>query len=203
MAQTAPTKGNLIAVKRSRALAANGFELMDKKRNILVRELMSMTDRARDIRSRIDKIFTDAYDALRTAEIAMVANSNAVQSVNLDDSLSMRYRSVMGVELSSVTSSGAVQSAGLPYGLFGSNAALDETYVRFEEAKALILELADTENAIFRLAYAIKKTQKRANALKNIVIPGMDAEIVRISEELEESQREEFTRLKVIKKKKT
>ena len=198
MAQTVPTKGNLIAAKHSRALAADGFELMDKKRNILVRELMSMTERARDIRSRIDSTFSTAYDTLRTAEIALVANADAVQSVKLDDSLSMRFRSVMGVELSSVVSN-AQEDRCLPYGLFDSNASLDEAYVRFQEAKALILELADTENAIFRLAYAIKKTQKRANALKNIVIPGLDADIARISDELEEGQREEFTRLKVIK----
>ena len=52
---------------------------------------------------------------------------------------------------------------------------------------------------IYRLAYAIKKAQKRANALKNIVIPGLDSEIFRISDALEEKEREEFVRLKVVK----
>lgn len=200
MAQTAPTKGNLIAAKRSRALAANGFELMDKKRNILIRELMSMTERARDIRGRIEGTFSAAYESLRTAEIAMGGRSGAVASVKLDDGLSMRFRSVMGVEISSVVSA-PEQEKRLPFGLFDSSTSLDEAFVRFSEAKALIRELADTENAIFRLAYAIKKTQKRANALKNIVLPGLDADIARISDELEEGQREEFTRLKVIKHK--
>ena len=50
-----------------------------------------------------------------------------------------------------------------------------------------------------RLAYAIKKAQKRANALQNIVIPGLNAEISRISDALEEKEREEFVRLKVVK----
>ena len=48
-------------------------------------------------------------------------------------------------------------------------------------------------------AYAIKKAQKRANALQNIVIPGLNAEISRISDALEEKEREEFVRLKVVK----
>ena len=63
----------------------------------------------------------------------------------------------------------------------------------------IIKELAETENCIYRLAYAIKKAQKRANALQNIVIPGLDSEIARISDALEEKEREEFVRLKVVK----
>ena len=42
-----PTKGNLIAAKHSRGLAQTGFELMDRKRNILIRELMGMMDTAK------------------------------------------------------------------------------------------------------------------------------------------------------------
>ena len=55
------------------------------------------------------------------------------------------------------------------------------------------------ENTIYRLAATIKKTQKRANALRNIVIPGYREIIASISEALEEKEREEFARLKVIK----
>ena len=36
---TFPTKGNLILAKNSLALSRQGFELMDKKRNILIREM--------------------------------------------------------------------------------------------------------------------------------------------------------------------
>ena len=33
-----PTKGNLIRARNSLALSRQGYELMDKKRNILIRE---------------------------------------------------------------------------------------------------------------------------------------------------------------------
>ena len=56
------------------------------------------------------------------------------------------------------------------------------------------------ENAAIRLATNIKKTQKRANALQNITIPRYEALTKEISEALEEKEREEFTRLKVIKR---
>ena len=55
-------------------------------------------------------------------------------------------------------------------------------------------------NAAYRLAMNIRKTQKRANALKNITIPTYTVLVKDISNALEEKEREEFTRLKVIKR---
>ncbi|HCA71166.1 MAG TPA: V-type ATP synthase subunit D, partial [Ruminococcaceae bacterium] len=60
-------------------------------------------------------------------------------------------------------------------------------------------ELAEVENSVYRLADAIKKTQKRANALKNIMIPRFAATVKFITEALEEKDREEFSRMKIIK----
>ena len=59
---------------------------------------------------------------------------------------------------------------------------------------------SEVENAAYRLASSIKKTQKRANALKNITIPMYDNLVYTITNALEEKEREEFTRLKVIKR---
>ena len=61
---TFPTKGNLILAKNSLALSKQGFDLMDKKRNILIKELMELVDQAKDIQSQIDVTFRTAYSAL-------------------------------------------------------------------------------------------------------------------------------------------
>ena len=68
---TVPTKGNLILAKNSLALATQGYGLMDKKRNILLRELMGLIDQAKAIQSEIDSTFTTAYKALQKANIEM------------------------------------------------------------------------------------------------------------------------------------
>ncbi|MEG0875916.1 MAG: V-type ATP synthase subunit D [Oscillospiraceae bacterium] len=197
-----PTKGNLIAAKRSRALAENGFDLMDKKRNILIRELMGLIDSAARLQNRIDVTFSQAYSSLRRANISLGGCKGIANAMPLDNSVRVRYRSVMGVELPSVSSEPSDPQL-LPYGFVGTSAALDEAYKKFSSVKELSLELAELENSIYRLAYFIKKAQKRANALHNIVIPGLDADIVKISDELEEKEREEFVRLKVIKAQKS
>ena len=199
MAQTAPTKGNLNAAKRSRALADNGYELMDRKRNILIREIMELMDEAEDLQERIDSTVSEAYASMRLAEISMGGSAQSgANAVPIDDSFSIRFRSVMGVELP-VVSAEPEEPSGPPYGLAFTSSDLDDAYFKFAEVKELIRELAETENCIYRLAYAIKKAQKRANALQNIVIPGLDSEIARISDALEEKEREEFVRLKVVK----
>lgn len=199
MAQTAPTKGNLNAAKRSRALAETGYELMDRKRNILIREIMGLMDEAEELQERIDRTFSEAYASMRLAEISMGGSaSNAAGAVPVDDSFGLRFRSVMGVELPHVSSE-PKEPSGPPYGLAFTSSDLDDAYFKFAAVKELICELAETENCIYRLAYAIKKAQKRANALQNIVIPGLDTEIARISDALEEKEREEFVRLKVVK----
>ena len=199
MPQTAPTKSNLNAAKRSRTLAATGYELMDRKRNILIRELMTRIDDARELQKRIDETFAGAGAAMRMAEISTGgAASLAAESVPVDNGFTLRTKSVMGVELPSVRDKTPETNAP-PYMLSFTSAELDDAYFKFREVKSLICELAETENSIYRLAYAIKKAQKRANALKNIVIPGLDGEIFRITDALEEKEREEFVRLKVVK----
>lgn len=198
MAQSAPTKGNLNAAKRSRALADNGYELMDQ-RNILIREIMDLIDEAESLQQRIDSTFSEAYASMRLAEISMDGSAESgANVVPIDDSFSIRFRSVMGVELP-VVNAEPEEPSGPPYGLAFTSSDLDDAYFKFAEVKDLIRELAETENCIYRLAYAIKKAQKRANALQNIVIPGLNAEISRISDALEEKEREEFVRLKVVK----
>lgn len=196
---TFPTKGNLIATKNSLKLARQGFELMDKKRNILIRELMDLIDEASQIQSEIDTTFTEAYQALQKANIEMgIANVQEIShSIPLDTSIRIKTRSIMGTEIPLVESN----SVSLPaYGLMSTRESLDLARSKFDQVKALTIRLSMIENSAYRLASNIKKTQKRANALKNITIPTLSTTVTDITNALEEKEREEFTRLKVIKR---
>lgn len=197
--QAVPTKGNLMTSKKSLALAKTGYELLDKKRNILVREMMTLIDKAAEIQTKIDVTYSRAYLALQRANITMGYIDEIAKSVPEDDSLQLSYRSVMGVEIPIVTLDESDEEDTLFYGLGTTNSAFDEAYVYFREVKHLTAHLAEIENSVYRLADAIKKTQKRANALKNIMIPKFEEMVKFISDALEEKEREEFSRLKVIK----
>jgi len=199
---TFPTKGNLILAKNSLVLAKQGYDLMDKKRNILIRELMDLIDRAKDIQSEIDTTFTAAYKALQTANIEMgIRNVEDLSStVPEEDSIQIKQRSIMGTEIPLVEFD---HSGNKPtYSFFNTRVSLDEATNQFKKVKELTLRLSMIENSAYRLATNIKKTQKRANALKNITIPYYSTLTVDIQNALEEKEREEFTRLKVIKRRK-
>ena len=200
---TFPTKGNLILAKNSLKLAHMGYELMDKKRNILLRELMSLIDQAKDIQSEIDSTFTTAYAALQKANIELGINyvQEAASAVPEDDTIKVKARSIMGTEIPLVQHE--PQPLSLTYACFSSRESLDEAREKFEKVKELTIRLSMVENSAYRLAGSIRKTQKRANALKNITIPMYQALVTNISNALEEKDREEFTRLKVIKRMKT
>lgn len=196
-----PTKSSLLQTKRSLELARAGYELLDKKRNIMLREMTSLLGGVGDVQEKIDAAFADAYASLQRAnftvgqrEILNIANYNAVP-----DDISIRFRSVMGVELPVL--SYTPPKPELNYGFAFTNSDVDDAYIKFLEAKRLTAELAAAENSVYRLAFAIKQTQKRANALKNIVIPRLEETVSFITGYLEEKEREAFTVLKVIKRK--
>ncbi|MEF9954503.1 MAG: V-type ATP synthase subunit D [Clostridium sp.] len=198
---TFPTKGNLILAKSSLALASQGYDLMDKKRNILIRELMDLIDQAKDIQSEIDTTFQAAYKALQKANIELGINyvQEIGESVPIENSIEIKARSIMGTEIPLVrfTKSPAKTPS---YAFYSTRESLDQARAAFERVKELTINLSMVENSAYRLAANIKKTQKRANALKNITIPTYNGLVHDITNSLEEKDREEFTRLKVIKR---
>ncbi|MGI6623043.1 MAG: V-type ATP synthase subunit D [Clostridiaceae bacterium] len=195
-----PTKGNLIIAKNSLALSRQGYELLDKKRNILVREMMSMVDKARKLNEEILDVFKQAYKALQDANVSL--GISVVQQIGFavpeEDSIQIREQSIMGVEIPIVSIAQKQMQAG--YGFRMTNTALDIARQKFEKAKVLSAELAEIENAIYRLATNIRRTLKRTNALKNIMIPKFEDIASTITNVLEEKDREEFSRLKMIKR---
>ena len=197
--QIFPTKGNLINTKKSLQLATLGYELLDRKRNILIREMMQLIDKAKSIRGEIETTYKEAYLALQNANITMGSAkcSSISDFISPDNGISITYRSVMGVEIPEVTLEQSLPKLG--YGIERTNAQFDLAYIKFHRAKQLTAVLAEIDNSVYRLANAIKKTQRRANALKNIVIPRFDSVVKFITNSLEEKEREEFSRLKVIK----
>ena len=198
--RTFPTKGNLMLAKNSLTLAKQGYDLMDKKRNILIRELMDLIDEARDIQNEIDSTFTHAYEGLQRANIEHGINMVAqlAYTVPIENSITIQTRSIMGTEIPHVRYTPANEMP--TYSFSTTRESIDQATKAFQKVKDLTVKLSMVENAAYRLATNIKKTQKRANALQNITIPMYTQLVYNITNALEEKEREEFTRLKVIKR---
>ncbi len=196
------SKANLIKSKSMLAFSERGFELLDKKRNVLIREMMLLINRAKEVEAKISGLFEEAYRALEYANITMgsAAVSDIAYAVPPEQSFDVRMRGVMGVEIPEVVYQ---EEAYRPsYGFFRSNPSLDTAIKSFNRIKYLVYQLAEIENAIFKLASEINKTQKRANSLEKIQIPKFQSQVKQIASELAEKEREDFFRLKRVKNKK-
>ena len=186
--------------KNSLALAKQGYELMDKKRNILIRELMNLIEEAKTIQTQIDTTFTEAYQALQQANIEVGIHyvQQIAQAIPVENGVRIKTRSIMGTEIPLVEHE---EEKRVPYyGFYNSSESVDAAREGFLKVKELTLKLSMVENSAYRLAMNIRKTQKRANALKNITIPSYTALVKEITNALDEKDREEFTRLKVVKR---
>ncbi|HPF19109.1 MAG TPA: V-type ATP synthase subunit D [Bacillota bacterium] len=197
----APTKSNLIKAKSSLNLSKSGFELLDQKRNVLIREMMDLAEKAKNIQTEISAIFAEAYEALQVANITLGIKNveDMTYSIPNNESFVVLMKSIMGVDIPIIKYQ---RSDILPaYGFYNTNLALDRARQQFNEVHYKIYDLAEIENSIFKLAKEIEKTNKRTNALKHIQIPKYQEQIKQIQETLEEKEREDFFRLKRVKNK--
>ena len=186
--------------KNTLKLCRQGYDLLDKKRNVLIREITNLNIKASELQEDIDHLFPEAYRALQQANIDLgISNVERLSyGVVQETTVRIRARSIMGVEIPICDYDNS--TSGVPMFGFGqTSSAIDDAFDRFNRVKDLIVRLATVENAAYRLACAIKKTQKRANALKNVMIPRYENLVKQIQETLDEREREEFARLKVIK----
>jgi V/A-type H+-transporting ATPase subunit D len=195
------TKTNLISAKGTLDLSLKGFDLLDKKRNVLIMSMMGFIDKAEAVQNKVTVIFEEAYEALQTANITMgITNVEQIsQSVPEVEDFHILDKSIMGVEIPEILHK--EQSLERYYSFYNTNTALDVAFKKFQEVKELLFELSEIEDSVYKLAMEVKRTQKRANALQNIQIPKYKGIVKAITDVLEEKEREDFFRLKVVKKK--
>ena len=196
----APTRGNLVKLTRSMRMAQSGHDLLDQKRQVLMMELVRYIDTARVIQDNVAKVFAEAYAALQKANVSLGIETveDISESVPVTSDITVRLRSVMGVEIPDVDelSADTVPS----YSFYGSSGAMDSAYSQFRKVMALLVKLAEVETSVYRLAVQIRKTHRRVNALEKVVIPSNLEDIRFITDVLEEGEREDFTRMKLAQK---
>jgi V/A-type H+-transporting ATPase subunit D len=197
----APTRTNLIKVRKDLKFAREGHEILDRKREVLTSELVRIAHEAEIAQKEVWALLESAYAALRRARITLGSDRVewAALAANKTVDVHLKYRGTMGVALP------VIEAAGSPHEMLYSpadtNAALDEASAAFREVLMKLPELAMLETTVWRLAGELRKTQRRVNALQHIFIPNYEATVAFIVGSLEEREREETFRLKWLKTK--
>jgi V/A-type H+-transporting ATPase subunit D len=194
-----PTKSNLLELRDRLAMARTGYDLLEEKREVLVSELLAIIDDADQLRREVDEKLAAAFQALQEAVIELGRDQveRAALACGVKAELAVRERSIMGVLIPLVERE--VSKLEPQYGLLGTSAGLDAAQAQFRETLETILHLAETETTAWRLAVELKKTQRRVNALENILIPQYEETIHYIEAKLEEDERESIFQMKRLK----
>ena len=199
-----PTRMEHLKLKDKEKLAVKGHSLLKEKRNALIMEFFNILERVKGSRENVEKQLAEAYKDLATAQITMgdMAVRKASLAVKESVEVDIDSRSIMGVVVpvieSKTTKTRTMVERG--YGFVDTSVKLDEAAKKFEESIKLIIELGEIEKTILLLAKEIESTKRRVNALEHRIIPRIENTVKYIEMRLEEMERENFVRLKMIKK---
>jgi V/A-type H+-transporting ATPase subunit D len=199
----APTRTNLIRLKKELRFAKEGYEILDRKREALTGELVRVAKEADTLQKEVWSLLTTAYEAMEKARLVMGSDHVEWAALAVDETVDvhLRLRGVMGVALPQIEARG--EPPKLPYSPGDTSAALDEASAAFREVLLRVPQLSMLTAAVWRLANELRKTQRRVNALQHIFIPQYKHQIEFIVSSLEEREREETFRLKWLKTKMT
>jgi len=197
----APTKGALITIKDELILAVKAHELLERKREVLINELMRYVHEMREAEERFKEKFTAGLDNFikARARLGEAGMDLAMDFTVNENALEILHRSVMGVHILELSIQKPAKQP-LP-GPAGSVPELEEAHKAFQEALALLGPYVTRLGSVWRLVNEVKKTQRRVNALENIFIPRYEGIRDFIQAVLEENEREEFFRQKRVKNK--
>lgn len=195
----APTKSNLLREKEKLALALEGFELLERKREILVMELMRRIDDVKILEREIARRTQSAYPTLRRMLLSVGRDRAAdlAAGVVAEATIEVKTVCVAGMYLPSLEA--RVPPPRLCNSFVNSFADSDETVLEFNELLGLLARMAGIRSVVWRLAREVRKTQRRVNALEKMVIPESRARKVYIEASLEEREREALFAVKLLK----
>ena len=196
----APTKSNLLAMKEQLAISTNGYELLEEKREILVRELMHLVEKVKLLEKQMDKAVNQAYPAFK--RMLMVDGADQIQrlshGIHYDFHMNEKKVTIGGMGFSSIDVE--IPKQELFYSFNGTDANTDDTVSKFFDLLSILTQMASIRTIVWRLADEVKKTQRRVNALDKMIIPQTTETKTYIESVLEERERENVFVLKALKK---
>lgn len=192
-----PTKSTLLRLRKQVAFLQAGYELLERKRELLTRLVYERLADYREIRKEAHDVLKDAYQWLGVTHLRMGSRMLEQVCVGLPPALLVKVlpRSSLGVEYPSVTSEELPLE---PVSLLWTDMTFDQTRHRMAILAQVLAKLGEAETALRRLLAEQRKTQKRVNALRYNVIPRYRDTLRYISSALEEEERNTLFQIQVL-----
>lgn len=194
-----PTRGNQLRLQDQLEEFKKGHDLLDRKRQVLMRELFNRIEEAESVEKEAKKRFKEAHEAIYEARMAIGVDRLRWISLSpsADITVKIKNKSIMGVIAAMVDVQ--IEPLPIPYGPGDTHASLDNAHQKWLDIVKLLGKLAETTVTVWRLAKDLRRTQRQVNALEEVLIPRYKATIEEIEDSLEEKEREEIIYTKKVK----
>ncbi len=193
-----PTKINLIRLRKTLSAAKKVHSILEDRRDVLLYEINRMIEKANNLQENLLKLLKIIYQKIDLAESEMGDQLLEIISLSSKNILEIgsEHDQVAGIKVLKIKVDKMIIK---PIHSLFETSSLDDAMTMMTEAFNIIIELANVENIIYRLANDLERIQKQINMLKYIYIPSLEKNIIYIKNTLEEREREEFVRLKFFK----
>lgn len=205
MEKVNPTRSELLYRRQQIRLAEQGMDLLKKKRDALLREFLPIIDETMKLSIQLERATMDAQATLALAQ--SIEGRDVLQSVSFatkgEVQVDISGTHVMGVPIPVIRKAATPIKTELKrgYAITGVSSRVDQTASKFEEIVDLMIQSADIETRLRRLGEELQKTNRRVNALENVVVPELKEQVKFIFSALDERAREDHYRLKKVKSK--
>ncbi|WP_270596709.1 V-type ATP synthase subunit D [Anaerococcus vaginalis] len=198
----APTKANLMKAKNQLSLINEGYDILDKKRKALIGQYNAKINQRNELNKIVNSCIKDVKKNIKKAIVTTGEDrlKSIALSVPLDESITLKEKKFMQTKIFEIDFDS--KKLDLSYSLNLTNSLFDEALLSLNDLKEKVYKLAELDTTIKNLDTEIKKTSKKVNSLEKVQIPNYKAVIKSISSQIEEREREEFSKTKMIKDKK-
>jgi V/A-type H+-transporting ATPase subunit D len=196
-----PTRMEYLKTIRRIAISRKGLKLLKLKRSALILEFFNMSKTVADLRSGLQSKLIKGYEGIHATEMFVGPLRLEYESMRIPriHELTLTSKNVMGVKIPEVTSESSGQ-AGQEY-LLEIPASVNQAIKAYQDVHQMVINVAEKETALRKLLMEIEKTKRRSNAIENVLIPKLQANARYIKFRFDEMERENFAKLKTVKKK--
>lgn len=195
-----PTRMNLITTKRRIGMAKKGYNVLKRKREVLVIEFLALLKQSRQDRTYLNKLMEKAYRSvtIASAYVGDFELESTALHVPEAERIGITLKGVMGVQIPNIIKTTEIGKAN--YNLVSTSIAVDDINEAFMKSLETVVDVAQRELGLKRLVLEIEKAKRRVNALEYKLIPELGRRSKYISMRLDEIDRDSFAALKHVKK---
>ncbi|AGO60914.1 MULTISPECIES: V-type ATP synthase subunit D [Ferroplasma] len=194
------TRIELINTKKRIKVASRGLELLKMKRQSLVMEFFKISNEVRGLRENIKNDIEKGLNAIKVAEI--IDGTLEIERISYmfsSPEIKIGGKNIMGVTIPEMSAQAGKKIIDDSYLANSVPVSIYDAITLFNKIFKELLEVSQKESSMRKLLNEIDKTNRRSNAIENIMIPRFNNNYKIIREHLDELERDSFATLKFVK----